>query len=316
MALAVAEPAQPHADDDGRGDGVNLRLIAGIGGALVVAGVVLGVFALIGTSAAARPTSSRALWWRRVWNGDGLSASERRTRQALLLGALAAGAVAWLFTRMPIAGLLAALAVPGVPWLFTVGNREKRAIQRIESVGEWARRLKDITATGVGLQQAIVSSTATAPVAITTEIKTLAARLQAGWNGRIALLRFADDIADPVCDQVVAALILHLSDRGEHLGDVLNSIASAAAAEVATRREVEAKRTQPRFAVRFLTGLTLLVLVYGASRPDYMAPYGTTTGQLVMAGLGGVFIGLLIWVRAMSLPPRAPRFLSTPGEAE
>jgi len=294
---------------------VNLQLIAGIGGALVVGGVALGVFALIGTAGPARPTSAAVLRWRRVWNGDGLSAADRRIRRALLLGALAAGVLAWLFTRMPIAGLLAALAVPGVPWLFTVGNGEKRAIQRIEAVGEWARRLKDISGTGVGLQQAIVSSTATAPTAIAAEIRTLAARLQAGWNGRIAMLKFADEIADPVCDQVVAALILHLSDRGEHLGDVLNSIASAAAAEVATRREVEAKRTQPRFAVRFLTGLTLLVLVYGASRPDYMAPYVTSTGQLVMAGLGGVFIGLLAWVRAMSQPPRAPRFLSVPGTA-
>ena len=295
---------------------MNLRLIAGLGGALVVGGVVLGVFALIGTARPARPTSATVLRWRRFWNGEGLSAPDRRIRRALLLGALAAGVLSWLFTRMPIAGVLAALAVPGVPWLFTVGNSEKRAIRRIEAVGEWSRRLKDISATGVGLQQAIVSSTATAPAAIVPEIGTLAARLQAGWNGRIALLKFADEIADPVCDQVVAALILHLSDRGEHLGDVLTSIASAASAEVATRREVEAKRTQPRFAVRFLTGLTLLVLVYGVSRPDYMAPYATSTGQLVMAGLGGVFIALLAWVRTMSLPPRAPRFLSAPGEAD
>jgi hypothetical protein len=294
---------------------VNMRLIAGVGGALVVAGVALGVFALIGTARPARPTSSTAAWWGRVWNGTGLSAPERRIRRVLLVGSLTAGVLGWLFTRMPIAGLLAALAVPGVPWLFTVGNSEKRAILRIEAVGEWSRRLKDISGTGVGLQQAIVSSTATAPATIAAEVGTLAARLQAGWNGRIALLMFADEIADPVCDQVVAALILHLSDRGEHLGDVLNSIASAAAAEVATRREVEAKRTQPRFAVRFLTGLTLVVLVYGATRPDYMRPYATPTGQLVMAGLGGVFILLLVWVRAMSLPPRPPRFLSVPASA-
>lgn len=293
-----------------------MRLIAGVGGALVVAGVVLGVFAVIGTARPPRPRSSTVLWWGRVWNGTGLSASERRLRRTLLFGALTAGVIGWLVTRMPIAGLLAAVAVPGVPWLLTVGNSEKRAIIRIEAVGEWSRRLKDISSTGVGLQQAIVSSTATAPASIATEIGTLAARLQAGWNGRIALLMFADEIADPVCDQVVAALILHLSDRGEHLGDVLSSIASAAAAEVATRREVEAKRTQPRFAVRFLTGLTLLVLVYGASRPDYMRPYHTTSGQLVMAGLGGVFILLLVWVRAMSLPPRPPRFLSVPRGVE
>jgi hypothetical protein len=294
---------------------MNLRLIAGIGGALIVGGVILGVFAAMGTVRTARPRSSSAQWWARFWNGDGLSAPERRLRRGLFGGAAIAGALAWLITGMPIAGLLIAIAVPGTHWLFTVGNSEKRAITRIEAVGEWARRLKDISSTGVGLQQAIVSSTNTAPSAIAAEVGALAARLQAGWNGRIAMLMFADEIADPVCDQVVAALILHLTDRGEHLGDVLSSIASAAAAEVATRREVEAKRTQPRFAVRFLTGLTLLVLVYGATRPDYMAPYRSPTGQLVMAALGAVFIALLAWVRSMSLPPRAPRFLTGPDSS-
>ena len=291
---------------------MNLRLIAGLGGALVVAGVALGLFAALGTVPTARPRSSSARWWKRFWSGDGLRPAERQLRRVLLVAAVLAGAVAWLVTGMPIAGVLIAVAVPGTHWLFTVGNNEKRAITRIEAVGEWARRLKDISSTGVGLQQAIVSSTATSPLAISAEVGSLAARLQAGWNGRIALLMFADEIADPVCDQVVAALILHLSDRGEHLGDVLSSIASAASAEVATRREVEAKRTQPRFAVRFLTGLTLLVLVYGATRPDYMRPYRSSTGQLVMAALGAIFIALLAWVRSMSLPPRTPRFLTGP----
>ena len=147
-------------------------------------------------------------------------------------------------------------------------------------------------------------------------MRLLAARLQAGWLARPALLAFADEIADPVCDQVVAALILHLTDRGERLGDVLGSIASAASAEVATRREIEAKRTQPRFAVRFLTGMTLAVLAYGLLNTDYIRPYGPPTGQLVMAVLGVAFVVLLAWVRAMSQPQRPARFLPAPDPQE
>jgi hypothetical protein len=115
---------------------------------------------------------------------------------------------------------------------------------------------------------------------------------------------------------VVAALILHLTDRGERLGDVLGAIATAASAEVATRREVEAKRTQPRFAVRFLTGMTLATLAYGLVNSDYIRPYGTAVGQLVMAVLGTAFIGLLAWVRSMSQPPRPARFLPAPDPEE
>ena len=42
--------------------------------------------------------------------------------------------------------------------------------------------------------------------------------------------------------------------------------------------------------MRFLTGMTLLTLGYGLVNPEYMRPYGTPTGQLVMVVLGGAFI--------------------------
>jgi len=294
----------------------NIEVIAVIAGAACVGGLVLAVVALIGTSRPPGPPSRAGLLVRRLWLGSGTSRSEQRQHQALLVGAGLVGAFAFLVTGLPVAGILVAVAVPGAPWLFNVGKAERRAIARIEAVGEWTRRLKDVSGTGQGLQQAIIGTVSTAPEQINPEVRDLASRLQAGWLGRTALLAFADEIGDPVCDQVVAALILHLTDRGERLGDVLGSIANAAAAEVATRREVEAKRTQPRFAVRFLTVMTLLVLGYGLVNPDYMAPYGTPTGQLVMVSLGGLFVALLVWVRQMSIPPRPARFLAAPDPDE
>ena len=294
----------------------NIELIAVLSGAACVAGLVLAVVAVIGTTDPARPPAGSGPGLRRLWLGSGTSPREQRAHQVLLAAAALAGAVAFLLTGLPVVGLLVAVAVPGGPWLFTAGRAEQRAISRIEAVGEWTRRLKDVSSTGQGLQQAIIGTVATAPEEIEDEVRLLAARLQAGWLGKAALLAFADEIGDPVCDHVVAALILHLSDRGERLGDVLGAIASAAAAEVATRREVEAKRTQPRFAVRFLTGMTLLVLAYGLLNPTYMRPYGTPTGQLVMVLLGAAFVALLAWVRSMSLPPRPARFLAPPDPEE
>ena len=292
-----------------------IALIALVSGATCVGGLVLAVVALVGTRTPVRPASTGA-GLRRLWRGSGTSHREQRTYQLLLGAALVAGALAFLITGLPVVGLIVAVAVPGTPWLFAVGRAEERAIARIEAVGEWTRRLRDVSATGQGLQQAIVGTIATVPDGIQEEVRLLAARLQAGWTARAALLAFADEISDPVCDQVVAALILHLTDRGERLGDVLGSIASAAAAEVATRREVEAKRTQPRFAVRFLTGMTLAVLAYGLLNSEYIRPYGTVLGQLVMAALGAAFVALLIWVRSMSQPPPPARFLPAPDPEE
>ncbi|MFG3702052.1 type II secretion system F family protein [Micromonospora sp. NPDC047620] len=293
----------------------NVELVAVVSGAACVAGLLLAVVALVGTRRPpGGPGAGRGL--ERLWKGSGTSPREQRAHQALLVGALVAGALAFLFTGLPVVGLLVVVAVPGTPWLFSVGRAEQRAIARIEAVGEWTRRLKDVSATGQGLQQTIIGTVTTAPEEIQEEVRLLAARLQAGWLARSALLAFADEIGDPVCDHVVAALILHVTDRGERLGDVLGSIAHAAAAEVATRREIEAKRTQPRFAVRFLTGMTLATVAYGLLNTEYVSPYGTPFGQLVMAALGAAFVGLLAWVRSMSQPRRPARFLPAPDPQE
>lgn len=294
----------------------NVELIAVLAGAACVGGLILLVVALVGTTRPVRPPEASDQWLVRLWRGPGSTRSEHLRHQALLGVAVLAGALAFLLSGLPVIGLLVAIAVPGTPWLFTAGRAEQRAIARIEAVGEWTRRLKDVSGTGQGLQQAIVNTVSTVPQEIEEEVRLLAARLQAGWLAKSALLAFADEIADPVCDQVVAALVLHLTDRGERLGDVLGSIASAAAAEVGTRREVEAKRTQPRFAVRFLTVMTLLVLAYGVINSEYAEPYGTPFGQLVMAVLGAGFVALLAWVRSMSQPPRPARFLAGAKQEE
>ncbi|MFF0821832.1 type II secretion system F family protein [Micromonospora haikouensis] len=313
----AAAPAHPARCAGGGPVTADIELIAVVSGAACVAGLVLAIVALVGTTRPTGPAPGAGPGGglSRLWQGSG-TPRQRRNHQLLLGGAVLAGALAFLLTGLPVVGLLVAVAVPGAPWLFSVGRAEQRAIARIEAVGEWTRRLKDVSSTGQGLQQAILGTLATAPAEIEEEVRLLAARLQAGWLAKSALLAFADEIGDPVCDQVVAALILHLSDRGERLGDVLGSIAGAAAAEVATRREIEAKRTQPRFAVRFLTGMTLLTIAYGLVNTDYVRPYGTPVGQLVMLVLGAAFVGLLAWVRSMSQPPRPARFLPAPDPAE
>jgi Flp pilus assembly protein TadB len=290
---------------------VNIVFMSFIGAVLWIGGAVALIVGLVGTTKP--PADAGGDFVTRFWNGTGRTAAERRNHRILLVAGLVAGILAYVITKLPIAGILVAIAVPGAPWLFSVGNAERDRINQIEAIGEWARRLKDISAVGTGLQQAIVASSATAPHAIAGEVRDLAVRLQAGLDAHEALMLFADAIGDPIGDQVVAALILHLSDRGDRLGEVLLSIAAAAQADVATRREIDAKRTQSRFGVRFLTITTLLALAYGIVRPSYMQPYRSLLGQFIMAVLSGLFLVVLLWVRRMSQPEPAPRFLNTPA---
>lgn len=290
------------------------RVLAALSGALLVSGLILGVRAFV-SPPPRRPTGPPRWLTRaaqRALRGGGRSRAEQRRYQIMLVVSLLAGAVTWLASGLPVLGLVVGAAVPGVPWLLAGGQAERRAIARVEAIGEWTRRLRDVAGTGAGLQAAIVSAAGTAPPAIAEQAGMLAARLQAGWNGRQALLAFADEIDDSVCDQIVAALLLHLRDRGEKLGAVLSALSDAAAKEVSMRKEADAERASARLSIRFMVAFTVLVVVVAAFSGDYMAPYATTGGQALMAILAILFVLLLVWVRVMTRPARLPRLLSPP----
>lgn len=268
-------------------------LIAGLRGTTLPGTGLLGT-GLLGTGLGG--------WWR---------TARRRTggrRHVPAAAAVVAGFTAYAVTGIPAVALLAAAAVPVLPWLWHVGRNEERAIARMEALTDWTRRLKDQLSTGSGLVAAVVATAGTAPAAVAPAVQALAMRLQAGTDPEEALRRFAAHLADPVSDQVVAALLLHLRDRGPHLGEVLAAVAGDAARQVTMRREVHAKRTQPRHTVRFMMifGMVVaLVLVRG----DLAAVYATPAGQVVLTVLAGAFLATLAWVRAMSQPAPQSRFL-------
>ncbi|MEU3455357.1 type II secretion system F family protein [Micromonospora sp. NPDC006766] len=286
-----------------------LDLAAVLAGLLAVAGAVVGVLGVVGTTRSPRPPSALQQLARRWWIGPGRTRREQRNHQLKVITAIVAGALAWLLTGWPAAGAIIGIAVPGIPWLFAAGRAEKQAIARLEAVEAWTRRLADIVARGIGLQQAVVAAAATAPQLIEQEIRDLAARLQAGGDPIAALQQLADDLNDYTADQVIAPLMLHVTDRGEGLHEVLTGISRSIAAEIEMRSTVDAKREGPRFAVRFLTGMTILLLAYGVINPHYLQPYGSVLGQLVLLFLAGLYVALMTSVRKLSLPPKRERLL-------
>lgn len=297
---------------------MNPAALAAAAAAALAAGLLLIITGLVGTRRpAGPPTQSTSRLAALV--GIGLSTRQRRTRQATLALAAAAIGGAWLLTGWPVGGLLAGLVVLGLPWLLTVGSAERHMINRLEAVETWTRRLKDLVRTGHGLISGIVTSARTAPAPIAEEVGELAADLQAGADPQHALDRFADQLADFKADEVIAALKLHAGDRGQRLSDVLTSVAGSAAKEVVMRRGVAAKRAEPRFVTRFMTGLIAIVLVVVFANNAYARPYGQVVGQLVLFAATLMLVGLLAWIRRLTLPPRRRRFLApaaTPGPAE
>jgi len=286
-----------------------IPLIAVGGAVLSMTGIIIGLFGIIGTTRPPGPPSALRRAIVGFWRGHGRNSLERRARQTTIVVALVAGAGTWLVTGLPAAGLIVGLGIPGLPWLLFAGSAEKRAINKLSAVEQWTRRIADIVSNGLGLQAAIVTTANTAPGIIEEEARGLAAGLQAGLSAEAALRRFADEIDDYTCDQVVAPLILHAADRGEGLASVLTDISRSIAAEIEMRSTINAKRAGPRFAVRFLTGMTVALIVFGLLNPDYLTPYASVLGQLVLISLAALYTLLMVWARSLSLPDRRARLL-------
>ncbi|WP_432976844.1 type II secretion system F family protein [Dactylosporangium sp. CA-233914] len=283
-------------------------VLAALSAAVLLAGVVVIVVAAVGTHQPPRPPSATVSRFKAVL-GFGLTARERSSRQLLIGLALGATVTVWLYTGWPVGGLTAGAAVLVTPLLYSVGTREREVIDALEGLEIWTRRLKNLVHTGHGLISGIINSARTAPAPIAAQVADLAADLQAGTDPESALERFADRLDDFRADEVIASLMLHVSDRGQRLSDVLDSVATSAADEVAMRRDIAADRAEPRFVARFMTTLTFLVLAVLFLSADYAKPYGMLVGQLVLTANMLVLAGLLAWVRLLTRPTRHGRFL-------
>lgn len=275
--------------------------------ALGLAGACIGLAVLAVTLAVRpdllpdpRPRERRRRWSRSRTRGW----SAWRWPTAFVSGLVVFAASQWL-----VAGVLVAATVVGVPALIGTSQLAATRIDRVEAIEEWTRRLADLLRSGVGLDQALVTSAATAPEGLRPQVQALAARLLARWSTKDALLALADDIDDAAGDLVVAAMLLAAERRGPGLATALAAAANSVAADVAARRAVEAERAKPRTTARAVTLITLGVVAVGALNGEYLAPYREPLGQLVLVLLASGFAGCLWWVRALTLAPPAPRAL-------
>jgi hypothetical protein len=264
--------------------------------------------------AGVRPVPVRARW--ADWSAARARVRGLVGRRRIVLAAVAAGVVAWAVTGWPVAALAAGTAVVGVPRLVS-GSAARAQLARLEALEVWTRRLADLLGSGAGgLEQAIGMSVRTCPAPISGEVTALAARIR--LHGAEAALRaFADDLADigsPAADLAAAALILRVRRGGRGLRPVLEALAADVAELVRARRAVEADRAKPRSNVRVLVAITAVVLtVTLLFARDYLAPFTTPLGQLMLAAITGVFAAAVVLLARITRQPPTPRFLPSPA---
>ena len=130
-----------------------------------------------------------------------------------------------------------------------------------------------------------------------------------------ALRAFADDLNDVTGDLVAANLILAARRRNRSLAKVLQGVAESVAEDVASRRRVEAGRDKPRGSARIVTLFSVSVLAVLAFTGDYVAPYATPGGQVILLVLLAAYAGALLWMRTMAAGAPLPRILGPAARA-
>jgi Flp pilus assembly protein TadB len=233
---------------------------------------------------------------------------QHRTR--LVLAGLAAGLLVLVVTRWIVLAAVVGVLVAFWDRAFGGARQERAAIVRAEGLAAWIESLRDTIAGAVGLEQAIPATAANAAPSIRPALNLLVDRLRVREPLPDALAEFADDLDDASADLVVAALILNARLRGPGLRDVLTALADSARDELDVRRRVEASRRSTRRSVQIVVGVIALVAsILVIFNGEYVEPYATPVGQLVLAVVLGMFAVAVLWLRRLAGVSEPNRFL-------
>jgi Flp pilus assembly protein TadB len=229
-----------------------------------------------------------------------------------------AGGVGGLVLAAITGIIVLAIAVPAAALVLPGLLRKPdsaRAIRKAEALAEWTGTLSGALGTGAGIEGAIESTLRVAPEEIRPELAALVVRLRQRGDTEAALRQFADDVHGG--DLVAANLILAARQRSRALSSVLQAVAKSANDDVEARRQVEAAREKPRGAARLVVLISLGMLAYLLVNGQYLQPYTTPLGQLILVVLLSGFVGALVWLRKLTESTPAARFLvpDSPGGA-
>jgi tight adherence protein B len=269
----------------------------------VLSGALVGLLAAVGVWVAVAGVFGVAvrerLSWQVNWSRVGPIAG----------GAAVAWVVAWAATGWPMAGLVAAGVVVTVPMLLEARRSREAALAKTEALASWAEMLRDTISAHAGLNQAIAATARVAPEAIRAHVQTLAARAER-LSLSPALRMFSSDVADPVADLIVAALVIADERQARNLTGLLTEIAVSARNQSAMRLRVETGRARTYTTSQALVGITLaLVVGLVLFSPKFLEPYDSLGGQLVFGVVGGLFVAALYALVLLGRPVPTPRLL-------
>jgi tight adherence protein B len=288
---------------------IHMELQAPIAAVLgIIAGLAIwGALAIVTRPQDARPADDTTP------DGPGtaeVTQGRARAPWARIGATVAVTAGVWALTGWPAATAGAGALAWFFPTVFGGEAAFRREQSRVDAVASWAESLRDVIGAAAGLGQAIQRSAEHPPPAIQEEVRALATDLRSGRDMTSSLRAFAIRLDDETADMVALALIGTETGTG-NVAPVLDDLAAAARAEAVMRQRIHTGRARTRTATRVICGTTVLMLVFMLLvGGDYLAPYDSLTGQLVLAAALGLFALGLWGMHRLATPKPVPRFIA------
>lgn len=277
-------------------------VVSGVAVALAAAGLALAILRGVDVFGSAGQAGAR-----------GQTRFERRHALALAVGLLA-----WLLTSWPVLGLAFGAMVLLVPNLFLQRSETQIRNERLASLAAWTRRLADLMRSGgvTSLRDALIRTADTSPVLIRPQAQRLASRI--GPQGADPALRaFADELDDPISDEIVMALLIRERQGGSGLPSLLDQLAETVDTQIENERAVDAERHRQVVVVRIL--LTIAVVMWIGAKwvgGSILAYYDSSSGQVVLALILSVFVGAAVWVQQALDPIPRDRLLGETAQEQ
>jgi len=217
--------------------------------------------------------------------------------------------ITWLMTGWTLAavtiGVVSAMASTA---LSRYGKRrDDRTL--VDAIAVWTEQLRDMLAGSNGLEQTITTTATHAPAALREPLERLVVSMSYSPLPQ-ALARFARDVNHPTADFVVAALSTAATRQVRELGALLGHLAACARDEARMHTRIWVGRSRTRSAVKIIASV-VIVFVGGlvVLSPEYLAPYRTAEGQLVLSVIVLVFFGALLLMQRLSVIVAPDRFV-------
>jgi len=211
------------------------------------------------------------------------------TAVACLAAAAFSAVFVFALTGWPVAAVLTGGLVLWLPRPLKARSMREDQSVRTEAIASWTEMIRDNIAGSAGLEQALIASSAVAPVAIAPELRRFAARVDR-MSTVDALARLGRDLNHPSADLVVVALVNAARMEARELGPLLGRLAETIRADVRMRLRVEVGRARIRTSAHIVVATTVVTMafLFVFSR-QLLEAYDSTTGQLWLLLIAGIF---------------------------